>query len=173
MDYLHAAIPSTSASIVMVTEPEPLGTAGAIRFARRELRSDPVLVVNGDTLAQGDIYALVRHHERAGACATVLCAHVEDGSRYGRVILDREGRIERFLEKDASHRGAALINARVHLMSAPFLDAIASGQAVSLERDVFEKLPAGSLAALPGHFNFIDIGTPEYYASAASVLQAW
>jgi len=173
MDYLHAAIPSTAASIVMVIEPEPLGTAGAIRFARRELRSNPVLVVNGDTLAQGDIYALMRHHERAGACATVLCAHVEDGSRYGRVILDREGRIERFLEKDASHRGAALINAGVHLMSAAFLDAIASGPATSLERDIFEKLPAGSLAALPGYFNFIDIGTPESYASAASALQAW
>ena len=172
MEYLHA-IPSTSASIATVTEPEPLGTAGAIRFARSALRSDPVLVVNGDTLACGDLGALVRHHERAGACATVLCAHVDDGSRYGRVILDREGRIEQFVEKDASQRGAALINAGVHLMSASFLDAIASGQAASLERDVFEKLPAGSLAALPGHFNFIDIGTPESYASAASALQAW
>jgi NDP-sugar pyrophosphorylase family protein len=172
MEYLHT-IPSTPASIVTVIEPKPLGTAGAIRFARSELHTDPVLVVNGDTLAGGDLCALVRQHERAGACATVLCAQVDDGSRYGRVIPDREGRIQRFVEKDASHRGAALINAGVHLMSAAFLDAIASGQAASLERDVFEKLPAGSLAALPGHFSFIDIGTPESYASAASALQAW
>jgi hypothetical protein len=35
---------------------------------------------------------------------------------------------------------------------------------------VFERLPAGSLAAFGSAFDFIDIGTPEILAAAASVL---
>jgi hypothetical protein len=52
---------------VTVTELRPLGTAGAIRFARRNLR---------------------------------MCAEVEDAGCYGRIELDRSGRIARFVEKD-------------------------------------------------------------------------
>jgi hypothetical protein len=41
-----------------------------------------------------------------------------------------------------------------------------------LERDVFPGLPAGTLAAVSGAFQFIDIGTPESLANAAAVLEA-
>jgi len=43
--------------IVPVIEPRPLGTAGAIRFARGNLRSDPVLIMNGDSFADADLCA--------------------------------------------------------------------------------------------------------------------
>ena len=68
--------------------------------------------------------------------------------------------------------GRALINAGVYLLSAGLLDDIAAGEAASIERDVFERLPSGSLAAFAGRFRFIDIGTPESLARAASVFGA-
>ena len=156
--------------LVSVVEPQPLGTAGAIRFARGRLGSDPVLVVNGDSFVDADLSELVERHREAAALATLLCTEVEDAGRYGRVVIDGAGRVAGFVEKDASHRGSATISAGVYLLSQRLLDEIAAGTAASLERDVFERMPAGSLAALAGRFGFIDIGTPESFARAAEML---
>jgi NDP-sugar pyrophosphorylase family protein len=167
--YLRAD-PVPDMSIATVIEPQPLGTAGAIRFGRPALRTDPVLVVNGDSFVDADLCGLLACHRAAGALATVVCAEVDDARRYGRVAVDRGGRIEAFVEKDPAFSRGGAVNAGVYLMSAALLDAIAAGDAVSLEHDVFARLPSGSLAAFSGPFGFIDIGTPDSLARAAGVL---
>jgi mannose-1-phosphate guanylyltransferase len=159
-------------TLVTVTEPRPLGTAGAIRFARPNLRTDPVLVMNGDSFADADLCAFVEHHKRAKAKATLLCADVDDAGRYGRVELDSDGRIRGFIEKDPSFHGKSAVSAGVYLFSAALLDEIATGGAVSLERDVFGRAASGSLDAFAGRFAFIDIGTPESLKLAERVLSA-
>jgi NDP-sugar pyrophosphorylase family protein len=167
--YINAN-PVADMSLAIVIEPQPLGTAGAIRFARSELRTDPVLVVNGDSFVDADLCGLLARHREVGALGTVVCAEVEDARRYGRVAVDRCGRIAAFVEKDPAFAGGAAVNAGLYLMSATLLDTIAAGDAVSLEHDIFARLPAGSLAALSGPFRFIDIGTPDSLARAADVL---
>ena len=159
-------------TVVMVTEPRPLGTAGAIRFARPILRTDPVLVMNGDSFADADLYAFVEHHRYAKAKATLLCAEVDNAGRYGRVELDAQGRIRGFIEKDPNFHDRSAVSAGVYLFSARLLDEIASGNAVSLEREVFGRAPAGSLVAFAGRFAFIDIGTPELLKLAERVFSA-
>ena len=162
----------TISRVVTVTEPEPLGTAGAIRFARPNLRSDPVLVMNGDSFADADLCAFVAHHRRVRAKATLLCAEVDDAGRYGRVELDGEGRIRGFIEKDPDFHGRSAVSAGVYLFSAALLDEIAGGSAVSLEHDVFGRAASGSLNAFAGRFAFIDIGTPESLKLAERVFGA-
>ena len=157
-------------SVETVTEPRPLGTAGAIRFARRNLRTDPVLVMNGDSFADADLCEFVEHHRRGRARATLLCAEVNDAGRYGRVEVDQRGRIKGFIEKDPHFHGSSLVNAGVYLFSAALLDEIAAGNASSLEREVFACAPAGSLGAFTGCFPFIDIGTPESLALAGRII---
>ena len=169
---LLKAQPAADLDICAVIEPSPLGTAGAIRFARRELHTDPVLVLNGDTFVNADLCALVARQRETGALGSLVCVNVDDAGRYGRVMVDCKGRIEGFAEKDPSFRGAAAINAGVYALSADLLDWIAAGEAKSLEYDVFQHLPAGELVAYSGHFEFIDIGTPESLASAADVFSA-
>ncbi len=159
-------------TVVTVTEPQPLGTAGAIRFARPNLRTDPVLVMNGDSFADADLCALVAHHRRARAKATLLCAEVDDAGRYGRVELDGKGRIRGFVEKDPDFHGKSAVSAGVYLFSAALLDEIAGGNATSLERDVFGRAASGSLDAFAGRFAFIDIGTPESLKLAERVFGA-
>lgn len=155
-----------------VIEPQPLGTAGAIRWARAKLHSDPALVINGDSFADVDLCEFLAHHTRVGTSGTILCAAVDDAGRYGRVRVDDQGMIGGFTEKDATFHGAALVNAGLYFISAALLDAIASGAAVSLEKDVFERLPPGSLAAFTQCGNFIDIGTPESLALADEFFAA-
>ena len=157
-------------AIETVVEPTPLGTAGAVRFARGRLATDPVLVLNGDSFVDADLCAFHAAHCASGAPGTILCVEVANAGRYGRVLIDERQRIGGFREKDLSFQGQAFVSAGVYCLSAALLDEIAAGDAVSIERDVFERLPAGSLAAFAGCFRFIDIGTPETLALAESVL---
>lgn len=156
--------------IVTVIEPEPLGTAGAIRFARAQLRTDPVLVMNGDSYTDGDVCALLAHHRKHGALGTLLCAEVDDAGRFGRLTISQTGRISGFVEKDPDFHGRAIVSAGVYLLSGRLLDDIAAGTARSLEREVFEMLPSRSLCGLVGSSSFIDIGTPQSLAAAAAFL---
>ena len=157
-------------TVVTVIEPRPLGTAGAIRFARPNLRTDPVLVMNGDSFADADLCAFVAHHRRAKAKATLICAEVDDAGRYGRVELDGEGRIRGFIEKDPNFHGRSAVSAGIYLFSAALLDEIAAGNAASLEHDVFGRAPSASLNAFAGRFAFIDIGTPKSLKLAERVF---
>lgn len=165
----------TSETMVVETviEPQPLGTAGAIRWARRALRSDPVLIVNGDSFADVDLCQFLKHHRRAGAAASILCAKVPDAGRYGRIETDAGGTIRRFVEKDRDFHGEALVNAGMYFLSTAFLDEIAAGQASALEKDVFERLPPGSLAVFAECGNFIDIGTPESFVLADALFRSF
>jgi mannose-1-phosphate guanylyltransferase len=165
LDYL-ARHPVEGIAVETIVEPEPLGTAGAIGFARSTLRTDPVMVVNGDSFVEADLCAFMAAHRSSGAIGTLLCTEVDDAGRYGRVLIDDCGRICGFIEKDPTARGSALVNAGIYLFSKPLLDKIAAAGAASLERDVFERLPAGTLAGFAGRFRFIDIGIPESLAVA-------
>jgi NDP-sugar pyrophosphorylase family protein len=170
VDFLGNTSAFDDLDIATVIEPRPLGTAGAIRFARPHLRSDPVLIMNGDSFADADLCAFIDHHQRAKAKATLLCVEVDDAGRYGRVEIDDEGRIRGFIEKDSNFHGTSAISAGVYLFSAALLDEIAKGEAASLEREVFACAPAGSFDAFAGRFAFIDIGTPESLKAAERVI---
>ena len=167
--HLHEHAPSNIA-VETIVEPRPLGTAGAIRFARPRLRSDPVVVLNGDSFAEADLCSLLNRHHATGARGTMLCTEVTNAGRYGRVDIDGRAFIRGFAEKDPTFHGTALINAGIYALSAALLDEIVAGAAVSLERDVFERMPAGTLAAFITGGEFIDIGTPESLAIAGRII---
>lgn len=164
------ARPPDGIDIVTMIEPEPLGTAGALRFLSPHVETDPVLVMNGDSFFDSDLCDFVQAHEKSGMTASILCARVEDPSRYGRVGISPESRIESFLEKDPDQGGPGIINAGIYLFSGPMMKRIGGMEGPSLETDVFEALPAGTLNAVTSNGAFIDIGTPEDLARAADIL---
>ena len=169
IDHLAQMIPPLR--VETVVERKPLGTAGAIAFARSAITSDPALLLNGDTWLDIDLSEMLeRHRTQPVPLATIACVEVDDTRRYGRVEVSANNTIARFLEKDESDAGVGLVNGGVYILSARMLDSItiASG---SLERDVLSRLAPRALRAyLVGRTNFVDIGTPESYALAASHL---
>ena len=86
-------------------EPEPLDTAGAIRFAALEAGIDErFLVLNGDVLTDLDIGALLDFHARRRRAGTIALHPVDDPSRYGVVPIDDDGRVLAFVEKPPRDR---------------------------------------------------------------------
>ncbi len=72
---------------------------------------DDVLVVPGDTplLRSDTLRAMVDLHRSSGAAATVLTAVVPDATGYGRIVRDRDGRVDRIVEhRDASEAELAI-----------------------------------------------------------------
>jgi len=150
-------------------EPEPLDTAGAIRFAALdEGVRERFLVVNGDVLTDLDISALVAFHEAKGAEGTISLTRVEDPSAYGVVPTDDDGRVEAFIEKPPRDEAPTdLINAGTYVLEPSVLDRIAPGRPVNVERVVFPAMVEdGSLFALDGQTYWIDAGTPASYLAA-------
>jgi NDP-sugar pyrophosphorylase family protein len=162
--------PFPGIEVVTSIETQPLGTAGGLRLAVPQLQSDTVLVMNGDTFVDADLPAFVAAHKQAGGGASVLCAEVPSTARYGRLDVDG-GKIRRFREKDPSDIGPGVINAGIYAFARSWLRQLARGTATSLERDVFAAAPAGTFNAIPaGNVAFVDIGTPESYAEAETVI---
>lgn len=156
--------------IQCLVEPHPLGTGGAIAFLCANPRSDPLMVVNGDSFVDADLCAFLNAHREAGAQASILCTSVAHTGRYGSVELDRRGWIRAFREK-APAGGPGLINAGVYLLGASIIRRLRASGASSLERHILQRMEPGALFGHAGDFTFIDIGTPEDLTRAASVLE--
>ncbi len=155
--------------ISYAVEPEPLDTAGAIRFAALEAGvDDTFLVVNGDVLTDLDIDALVRFHRASGAEGTIHLTPVEDPSMFGVVPTDDDGRVLAFIEKpERDEAPTNRINGGTYVFEPSVLDRIAGDRPVSIEREVFPLMAdEGRLYALATDDYWLDTGTPQQYLRA-------
>ena len=154
----------TSPRLRYVEEPEPRGTAGAIKFAASELR-ERFMALNGDVLTDLDLSALQAFHERTDSRATLGLYPVTDASNYGLVSRGPDGAVREFLEKPETP-GPGEINAGSYVLEHDVLDLVPDGEMVSIERDVFPRLIGEGLHAIPLDGYWMDIGTPERYLQA-------
>lgn len=169
--------------LVYSQEPRPLGTAGALRLALPHLKSETVLVLNGDSFCSDDFRVFYRWHIDHGAEGSLMLVHEEDTSAYGRVAVDEEDeRIRRFDEKaDAADGGAAdggaaaamgpgWVNAGVYLLARGLIASIPAGREVSIEKEMFPIWAGRGLFGYRGSGTLLDIGTPERYGVARDYL---
>jgi NDP-sugar pyrophosphorylase family protein len=146
-------------------EPNPLGTAGAVKLAQWYLRDlSDFLVMNGDSFVEVDFHQLLRFHRAHGGLVSIAVVEVSNACRYGTVQMDPAGRVSGFSEK-TSNNAPGLVNAGVYVFSQAVLQHIPEGPA-TLERTVFPHLLDQGVYALKQEGIFIDIGTPEDYARA-------
>jgi mannose-1-phosphate guanylyltransferase len=147
-------------------EPDPRGTAGAIRFAE-DLLADRFLVLNGDVLCDLDLTALIAQHERTEAQATIALYPVEDPTGYGLIHRHADGEITEFREKpEPDQIDTDEINAGTYLLERSVLERIPPDRAVSIERDVFPRLIGEGLYGIRLEGYWIDIGTPARFLDA-------
>ena len=152
--------------LVYAVEPEPLDTAGAVRFAAVEAGVDETfLALNADVLNDLDITELVEFHRASGAEGTIHLTPVDDPSRYGVVPIDADGKVQAFIEKPPRDEAPTnWINGGTYVLEPSVLDRIEPGRKVSIEREVFPAMVAdGTLFALERAGRWVDAGTPATY----------
>lgn len=152
-----------------ITEPSPMGTGGAYKFAANDIR-ETTIVFNGDILTDLDISKVIEFHRSKRSAATIVLAPVENPSAYGLVETDREGKVLRFREKPKPEELAELtintINAGIYILEPEVLDLIPDGENHSFEYNVFpallEKNKAFYAYILQENY-WRDIGNPASY----------
>src|SRR5919109_2743884 len=156
---------SCGIAIRYVVEPEPLGTAGAVRYAGESLH-ESVVVFNGDVLTQVDLGAVIALHRERRARATIVLTPVDNPSAYGLVETDPDGNIRRFLEKPRLDQITTNnINAGIYVLEPDSFDRIPKDTPWSIERSFFPSLieRGETFVAYVYRGYWIDIGTPEKY----------
>lgn len=169
-----AGRPESALRITLSAEPAPLGTAGGLRYVEPHLRSDPFLVLNGDSLLPNlDFQSLEKTAAdfpmigKSGAVLAVTC--VNEAGRYGTVEFDDAGLVTAFREK--ARRKAGWINGGVYLMRRAILNSIEPGKNLSIETDIFPELAlAGLLGVFRAEPPLLDMGTPEGITAMESFL---
>jgi NDP-sugar pyrophosphorylase family protein len=146
-------------------EGTPLGTGGAFKNAEEHIDSTSV-VFNGDVLTDIDLAAVIAHHRKSKAVATIVLTPVENPSAYGLVETNAEGWIQRFIEKPGPDEITCnTINAGIYVLEPSVLKHMPKGEPYSFERGLFPTLLENKEPVMSFVFNkyWIDIGTPQKY----------
>jgi D-glycero-alpha-D-manno-heptose 1-phosphate guanylyltransferase len=149
-------------------ETEPLGTGGAIRLALDQL-SSPALILNGDSYCQCDLAALAAFYEERGADFVMAVREIENASRYGRVRVEGADRLGGFEEKSGADL-PGLINTGIYLCNRDIIAGIPAGRPVSFERETIPSALARPCHVFRTSGIFIDIGVPDDYQRAQTLL---
>jgi D-glycero-alpha-D-manno-heptose 1-phosphate guanylyltransferase len=149
-------------------EEKPLGTGGAIKYALGNTESSNILIINGDTYFPININSFCSFHNDNNHLFSIALKQMQDFSRYGSVIC-KDNSILKFNEKKFCHEG--LINGGIYLINRKYFNSKQLPEEFSLEKYIMEK-EAGSGILKGKIFNnvFIDIGIPEDYRKAQSLL---
>ena len=141
-----------------VVEPMPMDTGGSIAYAVKELRLDGTfLATNADSWLGSGIGAMMKASPPA-----IAIVKMQNSSRYGGVVFNRNHCITAFHEKNTIHE-SSWISAGLYLLNAEFFNDW-NQLPFSLERHFFPTMVANKdLRAVELQTDFIDIGIPDDY----------
>jgi mannose-1-phosphate guanylyltransferase len=146
-----------------VEEPDPRGTAGALKYAE-SLLDERFLMLNGDVLTDIDLSAQLAQHEATGATATLALVPVADPTNYGLVHVNDDRSVRDFLEKPSPDAiDTNLISAGAYVLERSILDLVPAERNVSIEREIWPRLVDNGLYAFTSESYWLDIGTPDRY----------
>ncbi len=155
--------------LAYVVEDKPLGTGGATRLAAAACTQDHVFVFNGDTYLDLEVDLLERQWQ-AKRHPIVVGRQVPDTMRYGRLVVDGNC-ITSFAEKGIT--GPGLINAGCYVLAMDALTRFPLNQPFSIETDyLVPEVARATVEVFVTEGMFIDIGIPEDYVRAQTLLAA-
>jgi NDP-sugar pyrophosphorylase family protein len=158
-------------SIEYSLEKIPLGTGGAVKNALPFLRSNPVLVLNGDSFCRVDYDGLLATHAQTSASITMAVSRMASRADYGQIELGDSDRVLGFREKGMNTEGG-WINAGVYVFDKRVIEQMPDSIPLSLEKDVFPAWIGGDFRAFRTEEPVYDIGTPERYELARKTFAA-
>jgi len=152
-------------------EPRILGSAGGPRRAVPLLDADRFLIVNGDTLCDVDLTAMVRDHIDNGAEVTMAVVPNLAPDHYNGIKLDDDRIVRSFVPRGQAQGTWHFIG--VQIVEARVFDGLPDGEPSETVAGIYrERLTAGttSIRAYCIDLPYVDVGTPRDYVAAALAL---
>jgi NDP-sugar pyrophosphorylase family protein len=153
-------------------EPVLLGTGGGLKAAEWFFEKQPFLVINGDTLIDLNVKALMKFHRDHGDVATLVLRDDPHAAQWGAVESDGQNRILRINGRGMSqaYLTGPLVQrmfAGVHILHPSLLENAPTGTPFSIIDTYTNELASGSRMFGYVHAGYwSDIGTMERYAQA-------
>lgn len=187
--------------ITLSRESEPLGTAGPIALAREHLlelsnggenndnnnratngcnQNDnlnnnddvPFFVLNSDIICDYPFQRMIEFHKAHKSEGTIVVTRVDEPSKYGVVVYNQQGLVERFVEKP-SEFVSNKINAGLYIFNKPILNRI-EVRPTSIEKETFPAMAADKqLYAMELDSYWMDVGQPRDFLRGMSLFLNW
>lgn len=160
-------------AVEYVSEERPLGTGGALlqTLAEKELGST-FLLLNGDTFFRVPMADFSAFHKLKDSDLSIAMRRAGVVGRYGGMAVGTDGRVTDFSERGKlgkwSNGGVYLLNRSMFACDIPW----EHGSKVSLEAEILPYILTSGKEIFGFHCDedFIDIGIPEDYQRAASIV---
>ena len=122
------------------TETKLMGTAGSVREALGD-SLERTIVISGDAMTDMDITAAVRAHNLSSAKVTIVLKQVDIPTEYGVVMMNKDGRVYRFLEKPMmSEVFSDLANTGIYILEPEIIERIPKGEKYDFSKELFPLL---------------------------------
>lgn len=180
--------------ITLSHENTPLGTAGPLALAREQLLEKttdhsingnnnnnhedhlddgvPFFVLNSDIICDYPFRRMIEFHKLHKAEGTIVVTRVEEPSKYGVVIYDQGGKVERFVEKPTEFVSNK-INAGLYIFSKTILNRIEL-RPTSIEKETFPAMAKDQqLYAMELDGYWMDVGQPIDFLRGMSLFLGW
>ena len=153
--------------IVYSHEPVILGTGGGIKQAEPYFHGEPILVLNGDTLFELDLDALMAFHREREAAATLVLRKDPEAARWGLVEVTDRAEVVRITGRGRTQTAPAFARmfAGIHILHPRLLRYLPAGKECSIIDAYVQGIQEGE-RILGYDFDgfWSDVGTPERYA---------
>lgn len=155
--------------IIFSEEDSPLGTGGAIKKAQNYIKSNPFLVLNGDSLCRVDFKDLYNLHLSKDPLLTMVLSPPGSREDGGNVLISKNQRIVKFNEK-TDKRSDSFISAGIYCLDQRIFSYLPKSNSFSIENDVFPNVLSKKCFGFFSNSDVIDIGTIERYTAAVPIL---
>lgn len=144
-----------------------LGTGGGIKQVESFFNEEPFLVLNGDTLFELDLDALIAFHRERDAAATLVLRQDPEAARWGLVEIGPDRQVLTITGRGRSTPGPVepRMFAGIHILHPRLLRSVPHGRESSIIDAYVRALQEGERIVgydLDGYWS--DVGTPERYA---------
>jgi len=157
---------SMGMNINYITPDDDFGTAGAVKKAQELIGDENFVIISGDVVTDFDFEKMFAFHKKKESKLTITLTTVENPLQFGVVITDKEGKIEKFLEKPSwGEVFSDTINTGIYIIEPEILDKIPANENYDFGKDLFPSLMQSNVTLwgydAKGYWR--DVGNPESY----------
>ncbi len=158
-------------------EEEILDTGGGNQKAAALLGDEPIVVLNGDTIMDAPLAAVIARHRTAGAMATMLLRADPVAERYGIIRIDADGRVRSFLGTPAAPADApwaSYMFAGLHVLDSRVFTLMPEGRPFGITRETYPLMLQRNEVVLGVPFDgaWFTVDTPANLAAADAAVRS-